>query len=252
MTLTDTFVLKANNKHGNKYDYSSVCYENAKTKVDIKCHIHGLFSITPNNHLRGVGCKKCSALIRGDKLRKSQSTFVTEATKIHDGKYSYDKVVYVNAKTSVVITCEHHGDFMKSPNMHLRGQGCPRCADRFKMQNAWLTYRGLPDDQAHRQVCFKLPCGSRIVADGFDSTSNTIYEFWGDKWHGNLSRFAPNDINPKTKLTYQQHWDLTKAKVDKIRNAGYNLVQIWESQWKSLERTKNHKIQDLLSELYDS
>jgi Zn finger protein HypA/HybF involved in hydrogenase expression len=46
-------------KHGNKYDYSSVVYENAKKKVEIICRKHGSFFQTPNDHLTGYGCPKC-------------------------------------------------------------------------------------------------------------------------------------------------------------------------------------------------
>lgn len=41
----------------------------------------------------------------------------------------HNKVEYVDAHTNVIITCPIHGDFPQSPNAHLRGQGCPECAN---------------------------------------------------------------------------------------------------------------------------
>ncbi len=48
------------NVHGNKYYYGKVDYVNAKTKVTITCPTHGDFEQTPDDHLRGRGCPKCS------------------------------------------------------------------------------------------------------------------------------------------------------------------------------------------------
>ncbi len=47
--------------HGETYDYSLVNYIDAKTKVDIICRKHGLFSVNPHNHKNGVGCPKCKS-----------------------------------------------------------------------------------------------------------------------------------------------------------------------------------------------
>lgn len=47
-------------KHGDKYDYSLINYINARTKVKILCKQHLIFEQTPNDHLNGKGCPKCS------------------------------------------------------------------------------------------------------------------------------------------------------------------------------------------------
>ena len=62
--------------------------------------------------------------------RKQSSTlneFVEKSNQIHNGKYIYDKVNYVNAETKVCIICPKHGEFWQAPHSHLRGQGCPKC-----------------------------------------------------------------------------------------------------------------------------
>jgi len=56
----ESFKLKAKKVHGDKYDYSKVEYINNRTKVCIICPEHGEFWQTPNEHLSGYGCKKCS------------------------------------------------------------------------------------------------------------------------------------------------------------------------------------------------
>ena len=56
---TKKFIEKANDVHGNKYDYSLVKYENTDTKVCIICPEHGEFWQTPHHHLNGTGCPEC-------------------------------------------------------------------------------------------------------------------------------------------------------------------------------------------------
>lgn len=53
--------------------------------------------------------------------------FIEKAKKIHNGKYDYSKVEYVNAHTKVCIICLEHGEFWQMPAKHLNGQGCPSC-----------------------------------------------------------------------------------------------------------------------------
>ena len=56
---TEQFVVEAKQKHGDKYDYSKVDYNNTHENVVIVCNSHGEFQQTPNSHLRGAGCPMC-------------------------------------------------------------------------------------------------------------------------------------------------------------------------------------------------
>ena len=59
---TQEFITKAKKIHKDTYDYSNVDYKGSKTKVKIRCKIHGEFSQVPSDHLRGKGCPKCGYL----------------------------------------------------------------------------------------------------------------------------------------------------------------------------------------------
>ena len=65
---TDEWIEKAKQIHGDLYDYSIVNYIKCDIKIDIKCQIHGIFRQTPNEHLNGRGCPKCSGLISNGQL----------------------------------------------------------------------------------------------------------------------------------------------------------------------------------------
>lgn len=136
--LRDEFIKNARLKHGDKYDYSKVEYVNNKTPVIIICPIHGEFEQRPNTHLngkdgKGSGCPKC-AKVSVSKMqiskRKTTEQFIEEANIIHENKYDYSKTIYKTAKTKVIIICPIHGDFEQTPNAHLNGQGCPKCANK--------------------------------------------------------------------------------------------------------------------------
>lgn len=58
-TIND-FLLKANNKHNNRYDYSLVKEVSSRDVIDIICPIHGVFKQIVMDHLSGCGCQKCA------------------------------------------------------------------------------------------------------------------------------------------------------------------------------------------------
>jgi len=65
--------------------------------------------------------------------RLTTDEFIEKAMIIHGGKYNYDKTVYVNNHTKVIITCPNHGDFEQTPNAHNIGEGCSKCkVDKLK------------------------------------------------------------------------------------------------------------------------
>ena len=120
----EEFIEKSKIAHGDKYDYSKVEYKNNSTKVCIICPEHGEFWQSPNSHMNGNGCPKCS------KQYMDTEYFIECAKKIHGNKYDYSKVEYINAKTKICIICPEHGEFWQKPNGHLNGYGCPKCGKK--------------------------------------------------------------------------------------------------------------------------
>ena len=60
--------------------------------------------------------------------RLSKENFIERANKIHSNKYDYGKTEYLNNKTKVCIICPEHGEFWRTPYMHLGGSICPKCS----------------------------------------------------------------------------------------------------------------------------
>lgn len=127
---TENFIKRAKELHGDKYDYSKSEYKGGKEKICIICPEHGEFWQLPYNHISRTnyrGCPKCNGGIKN-----SAEDFIDSAIKVHEKKYDYSKVNYVNAITKVCIICPEHGEFWQIPSSHLSGAGCPKCWEERK------------------------------------------------------------------------------------------------------------------------
>ena len=52
---------------------------------------------------------------------------IEKSKLIHNNKYDYSKVEYINRNTKVCIICPIHGEFYQLLYNHSNGQGCPEC-----------------------------------------------------------------------------------------------------------------------------
>jgi hypothetical protein len=226
---------------GDRFDYSGVEYKGTNTKVKIRCKEHGDFWLYPYQHKSGTkkgpaGCYQCGRKVASVKaakaIRSNTEEFIIKAVAKFGDLYDYSKVDYQHSHEKVIIGCKLHGDFLLSPGRHLERQGCPTCSSqKSNAEGLWLDSLGLPRDQDHRNFDLKIP-GSKCLIDGYDPATKTVYEFHGDFWHGNPMIHGADDVNPLVKKTFGELYRLTLEKEQRIKSAGYNLVTIWESDWK--------------------
>lgn len=123
----NTLEERFNKLHNNTYDYSKSVYTKSKGKLIIICPIHGEFTKTPNEHLEGQGCPKCSKKLDADNLRFTTEQFIAKAKLVHGDKYDYSKSIYLQNKQPIIITCYENGDFTQTPHTHTNGSGCVKC-----------------------------------------------------------------------------------------------------------------------------
>lgn len=75
----------------------------------------------------------------GKKMEKlTQEEVVKRLYDKWGDKYDYSKVVYVNRRTKVCVTCKEHGDFYILPTYNLKF-GCPICAEKERINHIRLT-----------------------------------------------------------------------------------------------------------------
>lgn len=209
------FIKLANQIHNFKYDYSLVKYNGYKDrpkKVSIICHEkdengkeHGIFYQQAGNHLNSQGCKKC--FIKS--TTKSLDSFIKESNHIHNFKYDYNKVKYINTDTKVCIICPEHGEFWKTPRCHITQEsGCPYCKKRFsKGENKIALILQHNKIKYVRQYCFLKCKGIRnlLPFDFYLPDYNTCIEFDGRQHtepvslFGGIITFKKIQINDKIK-----------------------------------------------------
>jgi hypothetical protein len=232
----DGFIEKAIKVHGNKFDYSMIMeYGDNKDYLPIRCTVCNFeFYQVASNHLGGNGCPQCA----GHYVFGTDS-FIERAKNVHGDIYDYSASEYVDCQVKIAIrcrTCDRYFDQL--PYSHLNGNGCPICpCRRSKSENKWLDSLGIPNEWRNTILVLN---GKKVVkTDAFDPTINTIYEFYGDYWHGNPEIYSTDRIHPHTGKTFGELYRATLQREDVIKQAGYNLVSIWETQWKKFNEQAN-------------
>jgi hypothetical protein len=238
------------NTHLDKYDYSAVVYVNSQTKVEIICKVegHGSFWQTPSKHKSGQNCPLCVAdefknnnpnigkKTGPSPSRLSTQEFIDRSTVIHNGFYDYSPTVYTGNHNKVFIRCPIHNEvFEITAGKHLyRSQGCPKCAlskQKSKIGDSWIATLGvnvIPE--------YPLPNVRFRKVDGYDPTTNTVYQFHGDFYHGNPNhpKQPADKMNTLLKKTFGELYENTQRLDQEIRDAGYNLVIMWELDWRRI------------------
>lgn len=128
----DDFIERSISVFGDIFDYKNLNYINNLTKVKLICKLHNIeFEQTPTKHFAGqMSCPLC----KKNKFAKCNALtleeFVERAKSIHNNKYSYENVNYINAHTKISIYCKNHNlYFDQTPNDHIYQQsGCVKCS----------------------------------------------------------------------------------------------------------------------------
>jgi hypothetical protein len=232
---TQSFIERASIIHNNFYDYSLVNFKSVRDQIEIICPKHGVFSQMAHNHLCGATCYKCGKESMATTRAKDREDFIIQASLIHENKYDYSKVEYVRTHTKIIIICSKHGEFRQTPHNHLTGQGCPVCKHGpvSKKEIDWLNLLNIPNE--FRQATIVID-NKKYRVDAFDSTTNTIYEFYGDFWHGNPELYNKDFINKHSKISFGELYNKTMERENIYKRANYNIVSIWEHDFKKQQK----------------
>lgn len=122
---TEDFVEKAIAVHGSTYSYESANYVGGKKKIEIIClNGHGSFWQVASSHItQKAGCPAC-----GKNEVPSTESYIAKCKEFHGDRFSYERTVYSNCSSKVIVTCKVHGDFLTLASKHVRGAGCSICS----------------------------------------------------------------------------------------------------------------------------
>ena len=91
----------------------------------------------------------------------------------------------------------------------------------------------------------------RFLVDGYNASTNTVYEFHGCFYHGCITHF-PNRLQ---KHLYHEGKTMgevregTTDKIQQIRDLGYHMTEMWECQWNALKKI-DPEVQTFVEDLH--
>lgn len=144
------FLLNAQEKFGDQYDYSRIEYVNGSVPITFTCRgCGGELTLTPTKHLQGQRCNVCRPSKTG---KKTTEWFLEQVGEYHsEYDYDYSKVNYVNSTTKVEIFCRtHQQTFFAPPQDFLVGKNrCRECGEEARLEKRRLPFEEwLPRAQA--------------------------------------------------------------------------------------------------------
>ena len=192
---TEEFINKAQQVHGNKYDYSKVNYINYFTNVVIICPKHGEFEQLPANHLKGFGCYLCGRERTDNSKKVDINKSINKALNIHNNFYNYSKVSFDKTSDKVTIICPIHGEFIQIWNNHLKGEGCPKC-NHSKGEKSVSNY--LIEHKIDFIAQYRINIDTNINSSGYAfidfylPSLNTFIEYNGIQHYISVDKFGGN------------------------------------------------------------
>ena len=211
-TSIEEFIEKANKVHNNRYDYSKVEYKHSKEKITIICPEHGEFEQIPSNHINNKsGCLCCAR----QKMTLTTKEFIEKANGVHDDKYDYSKVEYIQNHDKIVIVCSKHGEFEQMAGSHLGNHGCPKCAGTHSQNEIFDFVKRLGFNSRYNDRTLIKP----LELDIYISDKQIAIEFNGLYWHSFDHRETTKERNRHS------------VKCDLCQDKNIRLVQINEYEW---------------------
>jgi very-short-patch-repair endonuclease len=161
----------------------------------------------------------------------SQEKFIERAKQIHEDKYDYSKVEYINIKTKVCIICPEHGEFWQTPNKHLAGQGCKECGKKItkkklaneefiekakKIHGDKYDYSKTKYVDAKTKVCIICPEHGEFFISPHNHLCGKKCIKCATIERSNKHRNKQEDVIDKAKIVHNNKYDYSKVKYNKM------------------------------------
>lgn len=121
---TESFILASKQIHSDKYDYSESIYLNSRTKILIKCNVHGKFYQNPRKHFTGQGCPDCSS-----NKSFTRAEFISKLKIQFGNSLDYRYVKFFGMNNKAHIFCKTHGKIIRTAKSILNSEfACTKCS----------------------------------------------------------------------------------------------------------------------------
>lgn len=146
--------------------------------------------------------------------RSTKEIFSEKSKKIHNNKYSYDKVVYKNNKFKVEIICNICNTiFWQTPNDHLSGKGCIKCFTKKLNEKAKIFKDEITGFYVNNVIfnSYKRSANKRNLC--FEITPQDIFDVY--KRQNGLCAFTNAKLICDTDNYYSINWSIDRIDNDK-------------------------------------
>jgi len=151
--------------------------------------------------------------------------------KLNDNEWLYDQYVTMRktsnqiAKELNIGSCSTICNYLHKSEIKIRNYAHSIVSIR------WLT--GIAEKEnihirhAQNGGEYQIP-STKFKVDGFCEENNTVYEFYGDYFHGNPLAYESTYFNSVCRKSMGELYAKTIKRENKIKELGYELVTIWE------------------------
>lgn len=257
--LSELYSAKLSNIHLN----SSLTILNAKefTSLDSllscscsRCNVTGNWTVA---HFQSVseGCPACNRL--SFPVRTESDATYRILSLFPDAKLEVISMVFQESNLAFSIfnikhECGYSQEYTYHRLLNMKGVfKCPGCSPvnsnkysaaslilnrHLKAQYSDLIYQ----DKQELLKEWMIRCDtSKYYLDAYSPSANAVIEFHGDRFHGNPKLYEPDYVcHPFTGQLAKELYNATCIKEQFIRNSGYSLATIWESDYWNMSWTE--------------
>ena len=179
-----------------------------------------VYKVCPASIKAGRGCGVC------DKKHYNHEDYVRDISHLDYVEVDED---YIKGNIPIFHIFKPCGHRRKvAPRDIKLGNGCGKCSNRISNKEInWIN--GIEknlDRKLIKQYTFN-PDNKLYKSDAYDKETNTLYEFYGDYWHGNPEIFNSEFCHKKYRKTLERE--------ELIKSLGYNLIIIWENDFNKIK-----------------
>ena len=152
----------------------------------------------------------------------NNNEFINRAKLIHENKYNYDKVIYINTHSKIKIFCNNCKEyFLQTPHHHNQNNGCPKCQSS---KGEHFISKILQENNIEFIKQYKFLNQPKEIKrckyDFYLPELNTIIEFHGQQHYKFILYFH------KTNDNYLKSWYRDILKKEFCLNNNINFIEI--------------------------
>lgn len=211
-------------------------WDGVHTEVEAECVCGHKWNPPAQRLMSGYGCAGCAGT-----AKKTTDVLESILEKHNETrKYRVSLVPgeqYTGSHNYVRARCSNGHEWDVAAYLLIAGNGCAKCGTKqffsqrgVKWMDTLATRLGIHIQHGGNGGEYFIPETSRR-ADGFCADTNTVYEFYGNYWHGNPAIHDLQELNPTANKTYEELFLRTYAREKEIIKAGYKIVSVWEEDW---------------------